>query len=149
MTNRRDSPTYKSWQHMKQRCYNPRKETYHLYGGRGVTVCDRWLTSFDNFLCDMGPRPDGYTLDRIDSDGDYEPSNCRWADIYTQNRNRVYRNSSTCLRGHDVTLLGRYPDRMCVACARESKRRRRELAKTAASTGTGAGRSDSKKETLR
>lgn len=81
------SGTYRSWDGMKQRCLNPKATGYKRYGGAGVEVCDRWL-KFENFLADMGVRPEGTTLDRIDNDGNYEPGNCRWATVSTQNRNR-------------------------------------------------------------
>lgn len=81
------TPTYRSWEGMKQRCRNPKATGYARYGGAGISVCERWL-KFENFLADMGERPEGTTLDRIDSSGDYEPGNCRWADRSAQNRNR-------------------------------------------------------------
>ncbi len=79
--------TYKSWQSMKDRCTNPHNIDYHHYGGRGITFTERWL-SFENFLEDMGERPDGRTLDRIDVNGNYCKENCRWADTLTQRHNR-------------------------------------------------------------
>jgi hypothetical protein len=83
---------YKSWSAMKERCGNPKNIKWNLYGGRGIIVCDRWLNSFQNFFNDMGPRPVGTTLDRINSNGNYEPSNCRWSTILEQNKNRIYEN---------------------------------------------------------
>lgn len=78
--------TYKSWCAMIQRCHNKNRDVYPLYGGRGIQVCDRWR-DYSNFLADMGERPEGATLDRIDNNGDYTPQNCRWADHKTQTRN--------------------------------------------------------------
>lgn len=83
-----DSPEYRSWTHMKWRCLNENSTQYKYYGGRGITVCESWRSSFQSFYADMGPRPEGTSLDRIDPDGNYEPSNCRWADAGTQSRNR-------------------------------------------------------------
>ena len=82
-----ESPEYSSWASMKQRCLNPNQRGYKDYGGRGISICDRWMHSFQNFVADMGPRPDGFQLDRIDTDGNYEPGNCQWSDRKTQMNN--------------------------------------------------------------
>ena len=83
-----DSPAYISWYSAKTRCFNVRDSHYPDYGGRGITMCDRWKNSFENFLADMGPRPVGKSLDRINVNGHYEPGNCRWATPKEQQENR-------------------------------------------------------------
>ena len=81
------SRVFHTWVAIRQRCFNKNSKYYSHYGARGIKVCDRWLV-FENFLADMGEPEDGLSLDRINNDGDYEPSNCRWATKQTQVRNR-------------------------------------------------------------
>ena len=100
------SREYRSWESMIRRCTKPQSPDYKYYGARGITVCPRWLgdTGFINFFADLGPRPSGTSLDRIDNEGNYEPSNCRWADEVTQKRNRRPQNS----RGYRITQGGKF-----------------------------------------
>jgi hypothetical protein len=131
-------PTYRSWQAMKRRCDNPKDTYYQRYGGRGIRYDPRWAR-FDAFLADMGPRPDGTTLDRLDNDGPYTPSNTRWATFKDQRANRpqpsgwkqrplarpkVYGTKTiACLRcgaeGTVKNMVGRW---ICPACRRPYQR---------------------------
>jgi hypothetical protein len=88
------SPTYVSWQNMKARCTNPKRPNYANYGGRSIRVCKRWGESFVAFLQDMGCRPEGMTLDRINNDSGYYKANCRWATPSQQNRNKRKRRAA-------------------------------------------------------
>jgi hypothetical protein len=94
----KESKTYMVWKAMRQRCNNPRHADYPYYGGRGITVCERW-NSFANFLADMGEQSPGLTLDRQNNDNGYSPDNCRWVTRATQAANR--RNRYRSLHGND------------------------------------------------
>lgn len=96
------TPTWRSWNGMIQRCTNEKAPAWEYYGGRGITVCPQWR-DFVAFLADMGIRPEGKTLDRVDPDGSYEPGNCRWATMREQQRNRRDCNTFT-LGGVTLTL---------------------------------------------
>ena len=99
--------TYKSWTMMKQRCLNINFPRFKEHGGRGITVCERWL-KFENFLEDMGERPDGMSIDRIDNDGHYEPINCKWSTPKEQanNTKTTKLNDDEVQRLYDSGLTG-------------------------------------------
>lgn len=96
------TPIWWTWQAMKRRCVYKKDSEYENYGGRGITVCERWL-KFENFHADMGDRPGGQTIDRISTEGDYEPGNCRWATCKEQANNRRNNNFLT-YNGQTMTI---------------------------------------------
>ena len=124
---------YWIWCRMRDRCRNENSSDYKYYGGRGITVCERW-NDFLNFLADMGRAPIGRSLDRIDNDGNYEPSNCRWATGQEQRRNRADFASNRCKRGHifagENLAIRNDGRKVCKACDvirhRASKQRMQE-----------------------
>ena len=97
-----ESETYRTWCHIKDRCNNPNDKRYADYGGRGITVCERWRT-FENFIEDMGVRPAATSIDRIDNNKGYSPGNCRWATRVEQARN-VRTNVLLCIDGVTATI---------------------------------------------
>lgn len=102
------SAEYSSWKGMKSRCYNEKNIRYRHYGGRGIFVCDRWKSSFENFLEDMGPKPSAvHSIERIDVDGNYEPKNCEWATPQKQSRNKRKERSKTGERGISLMPNGK------------------------------------------
>jgi len=99
------SREYHSWQSMKQRCFNPRHPGFEYYGGEGKTVCERWKNSFVEFFADMGPCPEGHSIHRVKGDGNYEPSNCIWADAKTQAQNRRRPQRKLRIKLNDPKIL--------------------------------------------
>lgn len=97
-----NSRAYRVWQNMKNRCCDPTNSHYHLYGGRGIKVCQEWMR-FENFYADMGNPPEGMTIDRIDNNGNYCRDNCRWADARVQGNNRR-NNVHAVLSGERKTI---------------------------------------------
>lgn len=134
MPNPTDRRPYHRWRNMMRRCYDPKNAGYVNYGGRGITVCERWH-AFKNYYADVGDAPAGKSLDRIDNDGNYEPDNVRWADRSTQAKNRRKTSSAVaqserthCPKGHpyDETNTYRHRNhRYCRTCNTEGAKRRR------------------------
>ena len=103
------APEYRSWARMIHRCYFPQDNKFKYYGDRGVTVCERWRDSFEDFLADMGKKPSlKHTIDREDTNGNYEPGNCKWATYSQQNKNRrKFRVHTTKLTPEKVIAIRR------------------------------------------
>lgn len=128
-------PLYDTYLDMIARCARPSHHAYQRYGGRGIRVCERWRSDFWAFVTDMGERPPGMSIDRVDNDRGYEPGNCRWATTAEQNRNRRPRElRHACAQGHAytpentrVTPAGK---RQCRTCVREYARQARLRRKT-------------------
>jgi hypothetical protein len=107
------SGTYRCWQNMLARCLRPQHPKFHNHGGRGITICSQWIESFEQFLADMGEQPPGLTLERIDNDGNYEPTNCRWATYLEQNRN--HRRNHRLTVGNETLVLEDWAKRLGTA----------------------------------
>lgn len=99
---------YTSWESMIQRCENPSCKEFGAYGGRGISICVRWRRSFVDFLSDMGPRPPGTSIDRVNNNGNYEPGNCRWATKREQQRN-LSTNRTVIMDGRKITIAEAAP----------------------------------------
>lgn len=136
MTHRQTyTPTWQSWTSMRRRCKDTKRQNYKFYGGRGIKACERW-EKFENFLADMGHRPDGTTLDRIDNQKDHGPGNCRWATPKEQSNNRRPKtgHKTHCYKGHLLPPVGT-KSRRCPTCHAEEESRRRAERKSAAAMG--------------
>lgn len=123
---------YGRWYRMVDRCINPANPHWARYGGRGIVVCEKWLTSFDAYYADTGDAPTGMSLDRVDNDGPYAPANVRWATARQQRANQERdpgRSKTHCSQGHEFTPENTHVDargwRSCRACGRAKSSRQR------------------------
>lgn len=94
---------YERWKSIKKRCLNENSQSYHLYGGRGIKICDRWKESFEAFVADMGEPPEGHEIDRINNNGNYEPNNCRWV-LGKINQNNRRNNHRIAVNGIELNI---------------------------------------------
>lgn len=118
-----DHPLHGVYTGMINRCYHKGCGSYRYYGARGIKVCERWRRSFQAFVDDMGRRPKGYTLDRIDCDGDYCPENCRWASKLTQQGNRRVRSNTGVVGVSYCKNTDNYLAEICLGATRQRKRK--------------------------
>jgi hypothetical protein len=117
-------PLFDVWRSMRRRCYNRKTHNWHLYGARGIAVCERWRKSFAAFVEDMGPRPSGgYTIERRDNNGNYTPENCYWATMKTQSNNR--RNNRAFEHGGRTLTLSQWAEVARIKNATISERLKR------------------------
>jgi len=111
--NGKKRPEKSAWENAKQRCFNPNDPDWPNYGGRGITMCEEWRRSFTRFFLDMGERPSPrHSLDRIDVNGHYEPSNCRWATFHQQALNKRARQGTSEFRGVELFRNGKWRARV-------------------------------------
>lgn len=124
--NKKEHELYQTWKGIKQRCYNKNSPSYQYYGAKGIKMCDRWKNEFYNFVEDMGQRPNGHTIDRIDNNGNYEPNNCKWSNATEQGIHRKHLPNRTGYQYIFIKSNGYY----YVELQRYNTRRRSKQIKT-------------------